>query len=711
MKQVLFRKGEAVVEEVPAPRVEAGSVLVRVAWSCVSSGTELASKEATGRSLVARALEEPAKALKVLDLALERGVGEALGVVRERAAAAVPAGYSAAGTVIEVGAGVSGFAVGDRVACAGARHAHHAEVICVPRNLAAPVPEGVTLEEASFVALGAIALQGVRRAAPTLGETFVVIGLGLVGQLAAQLLRASGTRVVGLDLDAGRCALARELGAHTTLDAADGDAAARVRNLTDGHGADGVLITASSAASDVVSAAFRMCRRKGRAVLVGDVGLDLKREELYEKELDFLVSTSYGPGRYDTHYEEQGLDYPIGYVRWTENRNMREFLARIAGGDVDVKRLIGERHEVSLAAGAYASLAGANRPVAALIGYSGAANPEASVRVASAPRGAPRSGRLRLAIVGAGNFAKGAHLPALRTLEDIYCVRAVASRTGHNASEVARQCGAEYATTDYREVLADADVDAVLIATRHDRHAEMALAALAAGKHVLLEKPLAIAREQLEQIRAFYGADTAAKPVLLTGFNRRFSPHAQALRSLIGDSATPALLCYRMNAGPLPADSWVHGPEGGGRNLGEACHVYDLFGYLTGSRRRAVSAHAVGMEGEAYRSNENFCATVTFEGGSVATLAYTALGDPAYPKEQLDAFFDGAVARLDDYRALQVSGRRGGSTTRAQEKGLREELAAFHAAASGRGDWPIPLWQQIQATEIALEVEELLVRG
>jgi predicted dehydrogenase/threonine dehydrogenase-like Zn-dependent dehydrogenase len=708
LKQVLIRSGRPVVEDIPPPQLEAGTVIVRVAFSCVSPGTELAGVRATGEPLWKRAVREPAKVGRALAIARERGVGAALDAVQSTLDRSLAAGYSAAGVVAEVGAGVSDVAVGDRVACAGSQHAHHAELVRVPRNLVVPVPARAGLDAAATVTLGAIALQGVRRLAPTLGETIVVTGLGLLGQLTVQLLRANGCRVVAIDLDAARARLARELGAEDAFAPDVEPEVDRVMRATGGHGADGVIVTAANASDTLISTAFRMCRKKGRVVLVGDVGLRLQRADLYEKELDFLVSTSYGPGRYDAAYEEHGLDYPIGYVRWTENRNMSAYLELIAAGRIDVAPLLGERFAIDDAPAAYAALE-ARHALGALLEYPAVA-PPATARVAN-PRARPaRTGAVRLGLIGAGSFAKGAHLPLLRELGGRFAVAAVASRSGPNAADTARQIGARYATTDYAEVLADPEIDAVLIATRHDLHAPMALAALRAGKHVLLEKPLALTRAELGELRDFFGVAGVA-PLLLIGYNRRFSPCAAAVSDFVSGRTNPVVLDYRMNVERLPADHWVHGPEGGGRNLGEACHVYDLFTYLVGARVAAVDATALVPATAYYARGDNFVATLRFEDGSIASLTYTALGNPAFPKETLDVFCDGAVATLDDYRAVRVCGRGRGHESRGQEKGLREELCAFHAAIRNGTEWPIPLWQQLQSAEIALAVEERLARG
>ena len=587
MKQVLVRRGSVVVDSVPSPMVEPGTVVVRVEHSCISVGTELSGLRASGEPLWQKAIRQPDKVRKVAQVAATQGVGTARDLVNGKLAAGEPTGYSAAGTVVAVGEGIDDLVVGDLVACAGAQAAHHAEVIRVPRNLTVRVPPGLDSARASTVTLGAIAMQGVRRAGPTLGETFVVMGLGVLGQLTAQLLRAHGCHVIGTDLDPARTALARDLGMELAIDGTVDAPDTQVQRLTDGIGADGVIITAATPDSSLISTAFRMCRRKGRVVVVGDVGLDLQRSDLYRKELDLFISTSYGPGRYDPAYEEQGQDYPIGYVRWTENRNMAEYLRLVADGRVRLEPLIGATYELEDAPAAYAALdpaQGAGRPLCVLLSYPRGESRVDEQRTVPNPRARPaRAGTIGVAIVGAGGFAKGVHLPNLRAMPRELSLRAVVSRSGPNARQRRPSSARPTPRRTCDEALDDAEVSLVIIATRHDLHARLVLEALRRGKHVLVEKPLALTAEELAEIEGFY-RDAPDGPILLTGFNRRFSPIGTRLAELVRDRTNPMILDYRMNAGYIALDDWVHGPEGGGRNLGEACHIYDLFTFLTDSR-------------------------------------------------------------------------------------------------------------------------------
>lgn len=708
VKQVLILGGQATIEEVPAPALVPGAVLVRVANSSISAGTEGARLGGGSTSLLQRAIEDPARVKRAFDMAMERGISSTLAAVRGAVSIGTATGYSVAGVVEELGAGVTDLAVGDRVACAGAGLANHAEHVVVPRNLVVRVPGRLDLEEASTVTLGAIAMQGVRRLEPTLGESFVVVGLGLLGQLTVQILRANGCRVFGSDLDAERVEMALALGMDGAIDPSP-ESASRVERLTDGYGADGVVVTAASASDEIISQAFKMCRPKGRVVVVGDVGLNIQRADIYRKELEFRISTSYGPGRYDMRYEEAGLDYPIGYVRWTENRNMQEYLKLVETGAVQLRPLVKAVFPVDRAAEAFEAVKSPGAAPLVLLSYGDSEPASARPRSIAVRARAKGSGKIGVAVIGAGSFTRSVHLGNMQKAPGVFDLRAIVNRTGVSAKRVADQFGAAYACTDYSEVLADPDVDAVIIGTRHHLHAEITLAALRAGKHVLVEKPLALEEAELAAIESFFASVAGSgggTPMLLTGFNRRFSPHAVRLKEHLDERTAPAMLLYRMNAGYLPPEHWVHGSEGGGRNIGEACHIYDLFTYLIGSPVREVTSTALTPQTGPYGRSDNFVASLSFEDGSVATLVYTALGHKDLPKERLEAFSDGTAAVLDDYRTLTFAGStRPGLTTRGTEKGHGAELEAFAAAIRDGGDWPIPLWEQVQATRISFQVE------
>lgn len=706
MKQVLIKGGAARVENVPAPAVEAKTLLVLVHYSCISTGTELSSLRVSALPLYRRAIKQPENVRRVLQSIKDVGLRNTIDRVQGKLAAGSPTGYSAAGIVIAVGAGVEGFSVGDRVACAGAGVANHAEVINVPVNLCARVPDKCGLDTASTVTLGAIALQGVRRTAPTLGETIAVVGLGLLGQLTVQMLKANGCRVIGVDPDGERLAIASRAGADFVIDPSLERYVDQVQRVTDGFGADATIVTAASASSEVIAQATQACRKKGRVVVVGDVALNLRREDIYKKELDVLISTSYGPGRYDPVYEEGGQDYPLPYVRWTENRNMEAYLALLAENRVSLEPFAPRVFPIDRANEAYASLnsSGERHPLLALLAYP--AEQLETISHTTKLRTSPKAnGIVQIALIGAGGFAQGMHLPNLTKLNRRYRLRAVMSRTGANAFAVAKQYQADYATTDFEEVLADASVDLVIVATRHNLHAPMVLRAIEAGKNVFVEKPLALNEDELKPIEKYYDGRTHA-PVLMTGFNRRFSPAIRTAHSIVGPRSSPLIANYRMNAGHIPLDHWVHGPEGGGRNIGEACHIYDLFNFLTGGRPISVSATPIRALSNHWARNDNFVATMGYNDGSVCTLTYTALGSKDHPKERMEVYVDGKVLVMDDYRSLSVIGsRHRGWSSKSAEKGQFQELSALADTLIDGEPWPISLDEQLEAMRTSFAVE------
>lgn len=704
MKQLLVRSGKVFLKDVPAPVVGPKNVLVRVERSCVSVGTEMAGIKMSALPLYRRALKQPQHVKRVLQLMRDQGITRVYKQVKGRLEAGVPTGYSAAGTVVAVGSEVTGIRIGDRVACAGASIANHAEMIDVPVNLSVLIPECLSFDVASTVTLGAIAMQGVRRAQPTLGETVVVIGLGILGQITAQLLRANGCRVIGTDVDPSRIATAVENGLDVGLSPSDGNTAERIVKLTDGYGADAVVITAASASNDILADAFQACRKKARVVIVGDVGLNISRSDIYTKELDVLISCSYGPGRYDATYEEEGADYPLPYVRWTENRNMEEYLRLLESGRVRLDNMLQEPFAIDRAEEAYGRLSehGA-KPLLVLLRYpqrEGADNPVLQV---GAP--APIDGRIKIAVIGAGGFAQAMHLPNLQKLSDKFDLRTIVNRTGLSARTIAERFGVATAATDFQSVIDDPQIDLVLIATRHDLHAEMTLAALKAGKHVFVEKPLSMTEEGLDAIEAFYAASPNG-PLLMTGFNRRFSPAIVAAQAALKGRMSPMIVSYRMNAGYIPSDHWVHGPHGGGRNIGEACHIYDLFNALTGARPVEVQASAIVPASDHWRRDDNFVATLRYADGSVCTLTYTSMGAKSFAKERADIFVDGKVIVLDDYKQLTITGGSGGWKSLTIEKGQYEELLALSSAFKSKVDWPISLADQLSATRVSFAVQK-----
>ena len=706
MKQVLIRLGQTVVAEVPPPLVEPGHVLVAVAYSLISTGTEITSLQGSGQSYLQRAVEKPERIVKVLNHLRQQGVRRTVSMVQGKMSAGMPMGYSCSGTVVQVGASVTHLQVGDRVACAGAGKANHAEWVVVPSNLVVPVPENVSLKNAASTTLGAIAMQGVRRADLRLGEWAAVIGLGLVGQIAFQLLQASGIRVIGVDLDPHRVERANAMGAAHAFVATNVDVQQEVFHLTEGHGVDTTIITAASQSNSIVQQAMELTRERGRVVVVGAVGLGLQRSPFYEKELDFRIARSYGPGRYDPNYEEEGLDYPYAYVRWTENRNMGEYLRLLAQEKIDFETLIEAEYPLEAAEQAYSALEREEgRPIAVILRYPDA--PQVTTSSPTTPRPNIRSthttnGTIGVALIGAGSFAQQVHLPNLSTLADDYHLRSVVSRTGSNAQNVGTQFGAAYVTTDYDEVLADPEVDMVLIATRHHLHAEQAIRAAHAGKAIFLEKPMALNECELDQL--VEAVEESGVPFMV-GFNRRFSPAARRAREMVAERQSPLMILYRVNAGYIPLDHWVHTAEGGGRIIGEACHMFDLCQYLVSPAKAVqVTSTAIVPKAAHLSATDNVTASVRYSDGSVATLFYTAMGATSLSKEHVEIYAGGKIFVIDDFQALQVHGTPStkGWTSSTQDKGQLEELRAFAQYIHGPSEAPISLVDLVETTKISL---------
>ncbi len=702
MKQVLVKGGKVEVVEVPPPGLSPGMALVAVTHSLISSGTESGFVSDGGTAgYVLKKARDPLNLEKVKRKLASVGVKGTIEVIKSKLFEFQAPGYSTAGVIVECAEDVPGFAVGDRVACSGVGYASHAGYNAVPHALLTPIPDGVDFEEAAFVTLGAIAMQGVRRAEPQFGETFVVSGLGLLGQLAAQVARAAGCRVIGCDPIAAKRELARELGAEAVC--APDRLADVVAEWTGGYGADAVLVCAASKGSEVTNQALDCCRQKGRVVVVGAVGMNLQREPLYLKELDFRLSCSYGPGRYNPAYEEKGLDYPIGYVRWTEGRNMGEFLRMIAEGKVRVKPLISVEHSVDDAADAYqAILGGDENTISAIITHG--PPPEtftAPERVQMVNMETPVSGEVGVAVIGAGSFATAYHLPGLNRIPGVR-IEAVVARTGSKAKASAEKFGARYCATDYREVLADDRVLAVVVATRHNLHAEMTLAAIEAGKHVFVEKPLALTVADCERIAE---AATERGVLVTVGFNRRFSAHARAAKKALDGTPGPRMILYRCNAGPLPPDHWTRDPGvGGGRILGEAVHFFDLGCWLAGSEVVNVTAGGIRSDSALSPPEDNLSVHLRFQNGSSATVIYTTLGHLGLGKERVEAYAGGGGVVIDDFRGVTFAGLRGKNAHgRAEDKGQFAIMEHFIRAVRGEGQLDITAEDGLRATRIAVE--------
>ncbi|MEK6589905.1 MAG: bi-domain-containing oxidoreductase [Nitrospinota bacterium] len=708
MKQVLIRRGKVVIEDVPAPLVESGEILVEVAYSLISAGTEIASVSSSGESLLRKVINQPLSVLKVIELAKTQGISKTRSIIKGTLESGYPIGYSCSGFVVKVGSDIKDIRIGDRVACAGASRANHAEIVLIPRNLCVKIPEGCDMSDAASVTLGAIAMQGVRRADVRLGEKIAVIGLGLIGQITVQLLKITGCRVMGIDIDRDRVELAKRLGMDWAI-----TSFMDARGLTDDYGADSTIITAASPGNEIIQQAMEMTRRKGKVVIVGDIGLCLKRSPFYEKEIDLLMSCSYGPGRYDRQYEDKGIDYPYPYVRWTENRNMKEYLNLIAEGKFNFSSLVDRVYSIDEASKAYEELKGKEkRPLGILLKYPVEVKTTEKLKTKVDLITHPvekKEGKINIAVIGAGSFARAVHLPNLQRLSNLYTIAAIISRKGTDAKEIARLFNASYSSTDYRDALNDTDTDMVLITTRHNLHAHITVEALKAGKSVFVEKPLALNNDELDRIKGLFtnSQPLIPNPCFMVGFNRRFSPAAIRTKELILNHKNPIVVNYRVNAGYIPPDNWVYTPEGGGRIIGEACHMFDFFNFLTDSEVESIDASAIS--GKKY--SDNFAATIKYKDSSICTLIYTAIGSQELGKEYIEIHFDGKTIIIDDFKKLMIYGiKEKGWSSSLPDKGQMNELIAFEKCIRGKGEIPIPLWQMFQATEMTFIADEM-VRG
>ncbi len=699
MRQVVqnFRNGALFVDDVPSPALRPGGVLVATEYSIVSAGTERSKVELARKGLVGKAMARPDQVRKVLESVRREGLQATYHKVMNKLDALSPLGYSTSGRVVAVGAGCERFSVGDLVACGGAGYANHAELVWVRGNLCAAVPPGVDPADAAFATIGAIALHGVRQAEVRLGETVVVIGLGLLGQISIQLLEASGCRVIGVDVDPWKVELARGGGARRALLRSD-DVVAHTLGATRGRGADAVVITAAAPNNDPFVLAGELARDRAHVVLVGAVPIEVPRSPYYEKELDVRISRSYGPGRYDPHYEDKGLDYPIGYVRWTENRNMEAFLDAVASKQVRLNDLLTHRFALGDAERAYDLLAGNRdeRFLGIALCYPTELRAPGAETIPTARVASPR-GPVRVGFVGAGSFAGGTLIPLLADLPGVALAK-VATASGLSARDAAVRHQFAASTSDPEAIFADPDINAVVIATRHDSHAALAREALARDKAVFVEKPLALTRDQLAEVLAA----AHRNPALVVGFNRRFSPHTLRVRGAFERRAGALVITIRVNAGPIPATSWIHDPEvGGGRLLGEGCHFVDLAGAIAGVRPRTVLAVGIGSEDPDSRLRDNVTIVIEYVDGSIATIVYTSKGDPALGKERIEVFGGGVSAVIDDFHTSTIT--RGGATDRhrtRQDKGHREQLVRFVAMVSLGGPPPIPL-ADLEASTLA----------
>jgi predicted dehydrogenase/NADPH:quinone reductase-like Zn-dependent oxidoreductase len=711
MKQVFqdARSAEITVTDVPAPKLLAGCVLVRTAASLVSAGTERASSEFAGKNLLQKARMRPDLVREVLGKISRDGLLATVSAIRSRLDQPSAPGYSSAGTVVAVGEGVSDINPGDRVACAGAGHAVHAEFACVPRLLMARITSGaVTFDEAAFTTVGAVALHGIRTADVKLGDIVAVVGLGLLGQLMVQILKAAGCCVLGMDISSERTDLALRLGADAVS-----SSSSTFRDLclqhSAGHGADSVLIAAQTDSNDPVNLAGVVARNRAVVVAVGTVAMDIPRRSFYDKELDFRISRSYGPGRYDSAYEQKGIDYPIGYVRWTETRNMEAFLKLLADRKLNLLALVTHRFPVTRARAAYDLITG--KPHEAFLGvllsYPEDANDSQHVNIAASDHSVASNKSVKVGLLGAGVFALSTMLPALKRVRGVEMIVASAANGSH-ARHAAKKFGFRSCTTNEIEVFNNPSVNTVVIATRHHLHAGQVIAGLISGKHVFCEKPLCLNEAELKEIIVAYENSVSAGRLLMVGFNRRFAPLAVHMKSFVQQSGEPLALHYRVNAGFLPSDHWLNDPlQGGGRILGEVCHFVDLLCFLTASSPVEVETRSLPNPGK--YSNDNVVCSLRFADGSQGTISYLANGDKSYSKERIEVFGGGNVAVLEDFRRLELvsAGKKRVFRSRLrQDKGHRGEFEALVTAIQTGSPSPIPFPEVVSTMLTTFALEE-----
>jgi polar amino acid transport system substrate-binding protein len=693
LKQVLHNRktGRPFVAEVPVPAIQAGRVMVRTVASLISAGTERAAVELVSKGLIQEARQRPDLVKAVVSKVKSEGLLNTIGAVRDKMAASQALGYSAAGIVTGVARDVEDFKLGDRVACAGVGFASHAEVISVPKNLCVGLPANVPFEAGAFGTLGAIALQGVRLAVPTLGESIVVIGLGLVGQLTLQLLKANGCRVFGLDLDRSRVELARNLGADDAA-VSDDDAPKSIECWTRGRGADAVLVTAATESSQPVELAAKISRMKGRVVVVGATGLDIPRQPFYLRELSLTISMSYGPGRYDPDYEEHGHDYPFPYVRWTEQRNIESFLDLVGQKRIDVDKLISHRFPIEDAERAYQLISGAaNEPyLGVVLKYDPDSALQSRITLTSdAPQRANKEDKVGVGVVGAGGYLQNILLPQFKTVGVAF--RSIATASGVSAHDVGKRFGFAEAVSTADEVITDPSVNLLVVGTRHDLHAELAIKTLGLNKHVFVEKPLALSEDELS---AVLDAAINSSAQLMVGYNRRFSPLARQAKSFFEGRNAPLSIVYRVNAGRIPKDHWLQDPvQGGGRIIGEVCHFVDFMEYITGALPVSVFAESVKGDNALRLNDDSVLVTLRFADGSNGSIAYLGEGDRALAKERVEIFGAGRSFVIDDFRRGigYKDGREEQTTLRAQDKGQLDEVRALCESILKRDAAPITL--------------------
>ncbi len=722
MKQIAqhIKTGAMKVSDVPSPGLGAGMVLVKNYFSVISAGTEKTSVDSRKSSMLQRAKSQPDEVRKVIDEVKKNGLTRTYKRIMGKLDSYAGLGYSTAGIVVAVEESVQDIEIGDRVACAGAEYAFHGDLVAVPRNLVARIPQGVSMESAAYTTIAAIALQGVRQTAPLLGETIVVIGLGLLGQFTVQFLKANGCTVIGVDLDPLAVQMALKSGADAALHRHDDPVGSVVQTMTGGHGADAVIITAGTSSNDPVDLAGKITRERGRVVIVGAASMNIPRGPYYMKEIDIRISRSYGPGRYNKHYEEEGLDYPIGYVRWTENRNMQAYLQLLAQGSVTTDVLTTHRFGIDDALEAYALIEGEKKEpyVGIVLAYDDMDADELKslaqqTPVPAAPVISSRRSSLTVGFIGAGSFASGYLLPHLKAMDDV-TLDCVCNRSGLTGADMRSKFGFRRSGTNPEEILSDEVIGTVFIATRHGQHAPYAFEALRHGKHVFVEKPLALNEEELAPIESLLKSDPqlAGKVQLMVGFNRRFAPLVQDMQKFFAQYREPSVVHYYVNAGFLPKDHWTQHPQdGGGRIVGEVCHFIDTIQFLTGATPQRISAESIASESEAVTNHDSVNITMRMTDGSVGIITYVANGDSSIPKERIVMSCGNATAVMDNFQNLVLA--RDGKQTRKKsdgDKGHHNEVVAFMDAIRNKSASPIPLDSILATTRTTYRILEALNR-
>jgi predicted dehydrogenase/threonine dehydrogenase-like Zn-dependent dehydrogenase len=712
MKQVFRTQQGIKVMEVPMPMIGDNDVLVKVVRSMISTGTETMTMKKEIIPLSSKINIQKDRFRKLKKFVKANGISTTFKIVNKKLNPSSndivlsPIGYSNSGIIVSIGKNILNFKIGDRVACAGSGIAAHAEYVAIPRNLAVTIPDNVTFEQAAMTTIGSIALQGLRRANVTFGDTVVITGLGLIGLLAVQIAKAWGLNVIALDIETDRIELAKKVGANNAFNALDPEIELLIKNLTNGFGADAVVICAATKSDAPVNQAMKLCRRKGTVTIVGAVGMNVEREQMYLKEIDLSMSTSYGPGRYDEQYEVMGIDYPVGYVKWTENRNMEEFVRLLSLEAINIEPLINKSFEMEEATAAFNYLLNPSiKPIGAMLSYKDEhLSLTPSLYVSQNKKYTKiETPLIKVGIIGSGGFVQGNHLPNLQELNNLYTIHAICDKNQVLAANLAHKYGAAFSTTDYHAILEDKSIDFVIIGTRHNLHSKLAIECLQAGKHVLVEKPLAMTLDELTELDAEI---KKSDKHLTVGFNRRYSPFALVIKDIFKDRISPAMITYRINAGSFPLNNWIHDPiEGGGRIIGEACHFIDFISFVIDRSLVQHSFYNIPIDKKVVQANDNVAVNFSYSDGSVANMVYTSIGNKQMDKERIEIFCDNKSIVLDNFTRMDCYGVTGKNLNlKKMDKGFKEELINFAKIIKGERQASLS-WDSIYSTtKVTIEI-------